>query len=168
LKVSKSLHRVLRKNVFRVTIDHAFPEVIQRCAEVRRRNGEGTWIVPDMIAAYHRLHRLGYAHSVESWQGGELVGGLYGVAVGRIFFGESMFTEKTDASKAALVHLVQLLQRWDFELIDCQVTTPHLKRFGAREISRREFLAHLLAGTLAGPDRCGSWSGLLEAFPDFQ
>jgi leucyl/phenylalanyl-tRNA---protein transferase len=166
-KVSKSLQRVLKKNLFRVTMDQAFPEVIRRCAAARRREGAGTWIVPDMVAAYHRLHQLGYAHSVESWQEGELAGGLYGVALGRVFFGESMFTEKTDASKVALVRLVQLLQQRDFELIDCQVTTAHLKRFGAREISRREFLEHL-AGTIREPDTCGSWSGFLETLPDCQ
>ena len=108
-----------------------------------------------MVEAYHLLHQLGYAHSVESWQEGKLVGGLYGVAMGRVFFGESMFTEKTDASKVALVRLVQLLRQWDFELIDCQVTTAHLKRFGAREIPRKEFLDHLAGATpRTRPSRC--------------
>jgi leucyl/phenylalanyl-tRNA--protein transferase len=167
-KVSKSLQRVLKKNLFEVTLDRAFLEVIRHCAAARREHGEGTWIVPEMADAYHLLHRLGYAHSVESWQEGELVGGLYGVAMGRIFFGESMFTGKTDASKVALVRLVQLLRQWDFELIDCQVTTAHLKSFGAREISRKEFLDRLLAGTVPEPDRCGSWSEVLETFPAFQ
>jgi leucyl/phenylalanyl-tRNA---protein transferase len=167
IKVSKSFRRVLKKQRFQVTMDRAFLEVIRRCATVRRVHGQGTWIVPEMVDAYHLLHQLGYAHSVESWQDGNLVGGLYGVALGRVFFGESMFTEKTDASKVALVLLVQLLQQWDFELIDCQVTTAHLKRFGAREISRREFLEHL-ARASREPDRRGSWSGFLEALPDCQ
>jgi leucyl/phenylalanyl-tRNA---protein transferase len=167
LKISKSLQRVLRKNLFKVTMDQAFSEVIRGCAAGRRKEREGTWIVPDMVAAYDRLHRLGYAHSVESWQEGELAGGLYGVAMGRAFFGESMFAEKTDASKVALVRLVQLLRLWGFEVIDCQVTTAHLKSFGAREISRTEFLERL-AGATRGPNRCGSWAGFLKTFPAFQ
>jgi leucyl/phenylalanyl-tRNA---protein transferase len=165
-KVSKSLQRVLKKNLFKVTMDQAFLDVIQRCAGVKRGGGEGTWIVPEMVEAYHLLHRFGYAHSVESWCEGKLVGGLYGVAMGRVFFGESMFTEKTDASKAALVHLVQLLQHWDFRLIDCQVTTAHLKRFGAREIPRKEFLKHLALATLE-TNQFGSWSEIFETLPDF-
>ncbi len=165
LKVSKSLHRALKKGVFKVTADRAFLEVIRHCAAVKREYGEGTWIVPEMVEAYHSLHRLGYAHSVESWQEGELVGGLYGVAMGHVFFGESMFTEKTDASKVALVHLVRLLRQWHFELIDCQVTTAHLKSFGAREISRQDFFERLAAAT-AEPDRRGSWSGFFEDPPD--
>ncbi len=107
LKVSKSLQRVLKKGVFKVTVDRAFLDVIKHCAAVKREYGEGTWIVPEMVEAYHLLHQFGFAHSVESWQEGQLVGGLYGVALGRVFFGESMFTEKSDASKVALVHLVQ-------------------------------------------------------------
>jgi len=143
LRIAKSLKRVLKKGIFQVTMDRAFREVMERCAMVRRGKGEGTWIMPEMIEAYCRLHQMGYAHSVESWYEGELVGGLYGVTLGRIFFGESMFTEKTDASKVAFVHLVQLLDQWDFELIDCQVTTSHLQSFGAREIARSDFLARL-------------------------
>ena len=166
MKVSKSLQRVLKRNLFKVTMDRAFREVIQRCAGVKRDSGEGTWIVPEMVEAYHRLNRLGYAHSVESWHEGKLVGGLYGVAMGRVFFGESMFTEKTDASKVALVLLVQLLQHWDFELIDCQVTTAHLKRFGAREIPRKEFLKHLDPATLE-TDRLGTWSEIFETLAGF-
>jgi len=149
LKVSKSLLRVIGKSVFTVTFDRAFAEVVKRCAEVRRKRGEGTWIVPEMVDAYLRLHGLGYAHSVESWHQGELVGGLYGVILGKIFYGESMFTQKTDASKVAFVHLVERLRRLDFHLIDCQVATGHLIRFGAREIPRHEFL-RILAGALEG------------------
>ena len=167
LRVSKSLERVLRKKVFTVTMDRAFTEVIRHCAAARRRAGDGTWIVPDMMVAYHRLHQIGYAHSAEAWHQGKLVGGLYGVALGRVFFGESMFTEKTDASKVALVHLVQLLRQWEFKLIDCQVTTAHLKRFGAREIARKEFLKRL-DGVSGEPDRRGSWSGFLETLPELQ
>lgn len=150
LKISHSLRRVIRKNPFRVTFNRAFGEVIRSCAEVRRREGEGTWITEEMIDAYCLLHRLGFAHSVESWHQGELVGGLYGVAIGRVFFGESMFTRKTDASKVAFVHLVRVLQRKGCEVIDCQVSTNHLKSFGAREIPRDLFL-HYLKGASLNP-----------------
>ena len=151
LKVSKSLQRVIAKGIFAVTLDRAFRDVIEHCSTVRRGGVEGTWLVPEMIEAYCRLHQLGYAHSVESWHEGVLVGGLYGVALGKVFFGESMFTLKTDASKVALVHLVKLLQAGEFQLIDCQVSTRHLQSLGAREISRREFLTRL-AGALDGED----------------
>ena len=146
-----------------MTFDRAFREVMNRCASVPRREGEGTWIVPDMVDAYCRLHRMGYAHSVEAWHGGELAGGLYGVSIGRVFYGESMFAQKTDASKVALVHLVSLLRRTGFELVDCQVTTGHLMSMGAREIARREFLARL-ARALRNPAPTSAWSldGLLD------
>ncbi len=146
LRVSKSLQRVIAKGRFTVTVDHAFRRVVEYCATVPRATGEGTWLVPEMIEAYYRLHRLGHAHSVESWHEGELVGGLYGVALGTTFFGESMFTRKTDASKVALVHLAGLLRARRFDLIDCQVTTHHLQTMGAREIPRAEFLARLTRG----------------------
>lgn len=139
LKIADSLRRVIKKNIFEVTMDRAFRRVMQACADVR----EETWITREMIEAYVRLHELGYAHSFESWHEGELAGGLYGVAMGRVFFGESMFALKTDASKVAFVHMVQLLREWGFEFVDCQTTTQHLKRFGAREITREEFLTRL-------------------------
>ncbi len=161
LKISTSLQRVIKKNRFWVTMDETFLEVIQRCATVKRREGKGTWIVPEMVEAYHRLHRLGYAHSVESWQDGELVGGLYGVVLGRVFFGESMFALKSDASKVAFVHLVQLLKQWHFALIDCQVPTAHLKRFGAREIPRYDFL-RLLSAAFEEADPRHPWSQVLS------
>lgn len=147
LKIANSLRRVIKKNIFEVTFDRAFRRVIQACADVRTSVGDGTWITGEMVEAYVRLHELGYAHSFESWHEGQLVGGLYGVALGRVFFGESMFAAKTDASKVALVRMVQLLREWDFEFVDCQTTTEHLKRFGAREITREEFLMRL-AGTI--------------------
>jgi len=157
LKVSKSLQRVIKKGIFRVTYDLAFREVMQCCATAPRSNQEaGTWIMPEMIDAYHRLHQLGHAHSIESWHEGELVGGLYGVALGRIFFGESMFALKTDASKVAFVHLMRRLYRWGFELVDCQVTTAHLQRFGAREIARERFLTLLAHAVKEAPCR-GLW-----------
>ena len=140
-----------------MTFDRSFVEVMVRCAEVPRRYGEGTWIVPEMVEAYHRLHLLGYAHSVETLHEGSLVGGLYGVSIGRVFFGESMFAEMSDASKVALVHLVALLRRMGFVMIDCQVTTAHLQRLGAREISRQEFSARLKEG-VGGNIPSGLWT----------
>jgi len=143
LKVAKTLKQTIRKGVFRVTTNQAFEEVIRNCATIQRKGEQGTWITEEMIRAYIRLHQAGYAHSVESWDGDELAGGLYGVMLGRAFFGESMFAKKTDASKVAFaVYATELAQK-GFELIDCQVTTQHLKRFGAREIPRAEFMNRL-------------------------
>jgi leucyl/phenylalanyl-tRNA--protein transferase len=157
LKVSHSLRRVIKKQSFHVTFDRNFREVMEQCALVRLEKGEDTWILPEMTKAYCRLHELGYCHSVESWHEGELVGGLYGMALGGVFFGESMFARKTDASKAAFVHLVKLLRRLSFRLIDCQVATAHLQSLGAREIERQKFLVHL-AKALEEPIHSGSWS----------
>lgn len=139
LKVSHSLRRIIKKQVFTVTMNMAFGEVIRACAQTR----EETWITEEMIEAYVALHELGYAHSFESRHEGRLVGGLYGVALGRAFFGESMFSVMSDASKVALVSLVNHLAGRGFEFIDCQTTTEHLKRLGAREIARKEFLQRL-------------------------
>ncbi len=138
LQIARSLAKTLRKGDFEVRADSAFEQVIQACSEPRPRQ-RGTWITAAMQSAYTRLHRLGVAHSVETWRGGELIGGLYGVALGRMFYGESMFSRATDASKIALVHLVHQLRRWEFGLIDCQMNTPLLSSFGAREIPRAEF-----------------------------
>ena len=141
-KYSKSLAKTVRTQKFDVRFDTAFAEVIEGCAAPRTADG-GTWIVAEMQAAYTRLHQLGVAHSVESWREGKLVGGLYGIALGRMFFGESMFARETDASKVALVALVEKLTRDGFELIDCQQETKHLARFGARPIARRDFVQRL-------------------------
>lgn len=157
LKVSRSLRQVMNKNAYRVTMDTAFDEVIGSCATVRRKREEGTWITPEMREAYIRLHHSGYAHSVESWYGDELAGGLYGVALGSVFFGESMFAHRSDASKVAFVTLVRQLTAWGFTLIDCQVTTPHLMSLGAREMPRPEFL-RLLGKALAAPTLKGPWN----------
>lgn len=138
LKVPRSVGKMLRKSHFEVRADTAFRDVMVACA-APRRGQRGTWITGEMVEAYTRLHQLGHAHSVETWIGGDLAGGLYGVALGRAFFGESMFSRATDASKIALVHLVRQLQRWEFGIIDCQMATPLLASFGAREIPRREF-----------------------------
>ena len=142
-KVSRRLARELRQSRFRITFDHAFAQVMASCAKVRLEQGEATWIGGQMLEAYCRLHDLGYAHSVECWQGEELAGGLYGIALDRIFFGESMFTRVSNGSKVALAALVSRLKAANFQLIDCQMTTRHLLSFGAREISGVEFLDQL-------------------------
>ena len=142
LKVSRSLRKTLRRGDYRVTLDAAFPEVIGACA-APAPGREGTWITDEMLDAYCHLHHLGLAHSAEAWFGDALVGGLYGIAVGRAFFGESMFSRRSDASKVAFVHLVRQLQAWGYGLIDCQVSSRHLTRLGAVEIPRREFVALL-------------------------
>ncbi len=155
LKISRSLRKTQKKGIFSLTMDRAFATVIQACGEPRR--GEhGTWITPEMQTAYRRLYQLGYAHSVETWHDGQLVGGLYGVAVGRVFFGESMFSRMSDASKVALVGLVEQLRQWQFTVIDCQMRTDHLVRMGAVDIPRRHFLGLVEQGC-ALPGRTGVW-----------
>ena len=142
LHVSRSLRRTARSGRFTITLDTAFEDVIAGCAEPRDEDA-GTWITAEMLEAYAELAKRGHAHSVEAWLGGQLAGGLYGVAVGRMFYGESMFSRTADASKLSLACLVRQLQRWGFELIDCQMSTPHLASLGARDIPRREFIRHL-------------------------
>jgi leucyl/phenylalanyl-tRNA--protein transferase len=157
LRVSRSLQKTIKKGVFQITLDQAFEQVISECAKVRRKQNEGTWIVPDMIDAYCELHISGFAHSVETWQNDALVGGLYGVSLGNCFFGESMFTHATNASKVAFVALVEHLKANSFDLIDCQVTTGHLVSFGAREIPRDMFLEQLKQ-SLETPTLKGKWA----------
>jgi len=140
LKVSRSLKKVINKGTFKVTMNTAFDEVVRSCSEMLRKEQEGTWITEDMIAAYTRLHKAGYAHSIESWYEGELAGGLYGITLGKAFFGESMFSRRSNASKVAFVWLVERLKEQGFRLIDCQVTTGHLLTLGAREVPRKMFL----------------------------
>lgn len=157
LKIARSLRKILRRGAFRVTLDRAFSAVMHACAAPRRRNADGgTWITLEMIDAYCRLHEQGYAHSVETWLGDELVGGLYGVALGGAFFGESMFSRRSDASKVGFVHLVRQLQTWGYALIDCQLPSPHLSRLGAKTVRRRDFLLRLDAA-LALPGRAAPW-----------
>ncbi|OYY92321.1 MAG: leucyl/phenylalanyl-tRNA--protein transferase [Hydrogenophilales bacterium 28-61-23] len=168
-KLSRSLKKRLAKPDYSVRVDSAFDRVIRACAAPREGAG-GTWISEDMIAAYNALHRAGHAHSIETWMpsensnensdenGEELVGGLYGVAIGRVFFGESMFMRRTDASKIALAHLAGWLRRHDFGVIDCQMNTPHLASLGAREIARAEF-AELLDRHAERPG-LSDWRGL--------
>lgn len=142
LHIPRSLKKTLRSDRFRVTYDQQFSAVIQACAEPRH-SSPGTWITAEMQKAYIELHQLGHAHSVEVWQQNQLVGGLYGISIGRLFFGESMFAHQADASKVGFVTLVQELQHTGFALIDCQMPTEHLARFGARSISRHSFAQYL-------------------------
>ncbi|SLM29130.1 leucyl/phenylalanyl-tRNA-protein transferase [Desulfamplus magnetovallimortis] len=143
IRISRSLGKKIKKGTFSVTMDTAFEDVIRECATSRIEAGIDTWLVDGMIEAYVDLYNRGDAHSVETWQKGRLVGGLYGVSIGRIFFGESMFSRESDASKIALAALCFHLQKYKFDLIDCQVTTPHLVSMGAEEIPRQEFLLQL-------------------------
>ena len=164
LVVNRSLAKNLRRRRFEVRADTAFGEVIRGCAEAPRAGQGGTWIGPQMIDAYERLHAMGFAHSVEAWRDGALVGGVYGVSLGAAFFGESMFSRASDASKVALVHLVRRLGAWDFAFLDCQVANEHTTRLGARDWPRPAFLA-ALDRALDRPTRSGPWTA---AFSDPQ
>jgi leucyl/phenylalanyl-tRNA--protein transferase len=155
MKISRSLRRTLRQGRFEVRFDTAFAAVIAACAAPREPGG-GTWITREMQSAYLRMHELGYAHSVEAWEEKELVGGLYGMALGRAFFGESMFSRRTDASKVALAHLASHLKKNDFAIIDCQMTTNHLLSLGAAEMPRRTFCDGLATWTREGAEP-GRW-----------
>lgn len=157
LKVSKSMRTLLRKRRFQVTYDTAFEQVIDACRAAPRKGQEGTWITPEMKKAYLRLHHLGFAHSVEVWREGELVGGLYGISLGSCFFGESMFARQSNASKVGFIQLVRGLEAWGFTLIDCQTRTEHLVSLGACEISRSDF-EHQLEKALEADHRTGSWT----------
>jgi leucyl/phenylalanyl-tRNA--protein transferase len=147
LHVSRSLRRVIRSNEFVVTADRAFVDVVQGCA-APRANQDGTGITADMLAAYSQQAQLGHAHSIEVWRDGSLAGGLYGVALGRVFYGESMFSRRSNASKVALAYVARQLERWKFILIDCQMSTGHLASLGAREIPRAEFVRDVRAGVV--------------------
>jgi leucyl/phenylalanyl-tRNA--protein transferase len=147
----KTLKRVLRDDAWEIRVDHDFAAVMRACAQAPRRGQRGTWITADVVEAYSSLHRLGDAHSIESWFEGERVGGLYGVSFGKMFFGESMFAHATDASKIALAALVGHLRRHKIEMIDCQQNTSHLASLGGREIARKAFIAHVRASVDAPP-----------------
>lgn len=151
--ISKRLGREIRKNTFHITFDHCFDKVIEACSTIRPE----TWIVPEMIEAYCRLHEQGYAHSVECWLDDKLAGGLYGVSLGGVFFGESMFSRVSNSSKIALAALIERLKGWNFDFIDCQMKTNHLVKMGAREIPGAVFYEWLSAGTRR-PTRLGNWS----------
>ncbi len=156
LKISRSLAKTIRKCTFAVSFDTQFSSVVSACADYRGPHREGTWITGEMKAAYNRLHDLGYAHSVECWHEDQLVGGLYGVSLGRAFFGESMFSAMSDASKVALVHLRDYLQSRRFHFIDCQLPTRHLIGLGAREIARNDFQSRL-DDAIEFPSLVGPW-----------
>lgn len=163
-RVSRSLRSTLRKGLFEIRVDTAFAQVIDACASVKRSWQRGTWINPDMQRAYTALFAAGYAHSIESWQDGELVGGLYGVSLGRCFFGESMFSRRSDASKVALAALMAECKARQIELIDCQLRTEHLLRLGAHEILRSQFLERVRALVIQ-PTARGAWSRLAADLP---
>jgi leucyl/phenylalanyl-tRNA--protein transferase len=157
LHISRSLKRSLRPGLFTVTLDRCFRDVMRHCAGPRPQHPDGgTWITAEMLDAYTRLHELGYAHSVETWQEEQLVGGLYGVALSGAFFAESMFARVSDASKVALVSLVRQLQTWGFRIMDCQQSSPHVLAFGAEAIPRRDFLNHLTEALML-PERRRRW-----------
>ena len=139
LNISRSTIKKIRQEKYQITVDRAFKQVISQCAEPRA-DGNGTWLTPQMIDAYYNLHELGYAHSAECWQGDELVGGLYGVSIGRVFFGESMYSRNSDASKIAFIHLATQLKEWGYSMIDCQVHSKYLQSLGASVIPRQEYI----------------------------
>lgn len=143
LHIPKSMHKVMKRNCFRFTVNTCFYDVITACSTSFRAGQNGTWIVPDMVRAYCRLHEAGIAHSIEVWQGHTLVGGLYGIALGRAFFGESMFYDVPNASKAAIIWLIQRLAELEFQIVDCQQETEHMLRFGAECIARNKFISIL-------------------------
>lgn len=162
IKISRSLRKTLRKKLYNVTFDRSFEAVIHECA-APRDDSPGTWLVPEMIDAYCMQHKLGLAHSVEVWQDTKLVGGLYGMAIGRVFFGESMFSRASDSSKVALVFLCNQLKAWGFKMIDCQVYTRHLASMGADEIPRQRFCNDLNTWTRR-VGRVGSWADIEPEF----
>ena len=143
LKISKTMRQLMRKNEFELTWNTAFEQVIKACQKSPRKDQDGTWITTDMMKAYIKLHELGYAKSIEVWKDKELVGGLYGIDLGHVFCGESMFSKTSNTSKLAFIHLVQSLAKKNYKLIDCQVYNPHLESLGAKEISRQEFMGYL-------------------------
>lgn len=156
LHVPKSLRRVMRHYPYKITMDNAFSEVIHHCASVYRHDQDGTWIIPKLIDGYCALHEVHLAHSVEAWDGERLVGGLYGVSLGDIFFGESMFALSPDASKIAFVSMVEAIRDWGIKLIDCQVYTDHLARFGAKKCTRDNFM-RVLENLIQRPTRQHKW-----------
>jgi len=161
LRVSKSMRPYFNQKKFGLSFDRAFREVMLSCATQERKGQYGTWITPEMLEGYLALHREGYAHSVEVWKEDQLVGGLYGIALGRVFFGESMFAKVSNASKFGFIALVRQLQQRGFNLIDCQQETPHLRSLGAEKIARSDFLRHLKENE-AAPTLRGSWSEWLQ------
>lgn len=160
--ISKSLKKRLRRGEYTVTCDQQFRQVMEHCADIPRAGQEGTWITDEMLDAYCELFARGVAHSIEVWHEGQLMGGLYGIAIGKVFFGESMFSRRTDASKIAFVHLAKQLENWGFAVIDCQISNPHLSSLGAEEINR-EMFTRLLSDNIdqhSSHNWTGDWNGL--------
>lgn len=155
-KLSASLRQKIKSNKYRVAVDEAFDQVIENCASSKRRGQEGTWITSDMLDAYKELHRLGFAHSVETYKEGKVIGGLYGISIGKAFFGESMFHHEADASKIALYYLCELMKDWEYHFIDVQQSTSHLRSLGAEDIDRSQFLLDL-EKALEFPTKKGTW-----------
>lgn len=163
LKISKSMRSFLKKNNYRISFDHDFESVITACAMHKREGQDGTWITADMQSAYIKLHELGFAHSVEIWDGDNLVGGLYGIALGKIFYGESMFALESNTSKLAFISLVRMLESKGFNLVDCQQDTPHLRSFGAELISKEEFFRALKLN-MFNSDNQYKWTAWAEEY----
>ncbi|MDA3939253.1 MAG: leucyl/phenylalanyl-tRNA--protein transferase [Spirochaetia bacterium] len=161
IHISKSMKRTFTKNRFSFSMDNQFREVINSCGGIPRKHEDGTWITSEMKDAYTLLHELGWGHSVEVWDDNELVGGLYGLSIGSVFFGESMFSLKTDASKAAYIFLAQILGQLGFSMIDCQLYTPHLESLGAEKIDRQKYMSLLNKG-LEAETRRGKWNNLID------
>ncbi len=155
-KLSKSLKQKINRKTFNIRVDFAFEEVVENCAKTKRTAQDGTWITEEMKEAYIKLFNRGLAHSIETWEGNKLVGGLYGISLGAAFFGESMFHKRADASKVAFYYLAEMCKKWNFAFIDCQVTNPHLLSLGAEEIMRDEFL-DTLADAIEEPTHQGKW-----------
>ena len=167
LKISKSMKQLIRQNAFDVTIDTSFSKVIEQCALQKRAGQDGTWITDDLKIAFIKLHDMGFAHSVEVWEDGELVGGLYGLALGRVFYGESMFALKSNASKYGFISLITLLKAKSFDMVDCQQDTPHLRSFGAELISKEDFHGRLKQNSLV-EDHRGKWTSWIGDQSTFQ
>ena len=163
IHISKSMQRSFKRDRFSFTMDNHFREVIDSCRRIPRKHEDGTWITGEMKDAYNHLHELGWGHSLEVWEDNELVGGLYGLSIGSVFFGESMFSRRTDASKAAFIILARVLSRLGFAMIDCQLYTPHLESLGAVKIDRKEYLG-LLNNGLVADTRRGNWSNLIDLY----
>ena len=161
LKISRSLKKVLKKEIFEIRVDTNFYEVIKNCQTIKRKDQDGTWILPEIVDVFTILHERGFAHSIEVYQDGELVGGLYGLSLGSAFFGESMFSKVSNASKVAFVNLVKICKNFDFDFIDCQIPSEHLRRMGAEEIERVRFLDELEL-SLKKPSKIRKWSSYVS------
>lgn len=167
IKVTKSMMKLFKKGRFKVTIDKAFKDVVMGCQSIKRSHEDGTWITDEIIDSYYKMHLEGFAHSVEVWNNGKLVGGLYGISIGSFFAGESMFARESNASKYGFITLVKFLEKKGFRFIDCQQETEHLKSLGAEPVKRREFYKYLNSSLNDGTYR-GNWNEMFPEFHDFK